>query len=191
MWRLYCHTYGKPPSKKRLCHTTSLFCENCGFQKEFYTSKKQAKSFEVNRRLVYSMRSLGKGHSGAKKFRSLMNMPSPPTARAYSSSAKAIGKHIRSIAQKSMENVAKEIRKSVGESDIVNCAVSCDGTWQKRGFTSKNGCMTVISMDSGKVLDTEALSQSCKQCQQHENLDKESTEYRTWWADHNFKCKAN
>ena len=42
-----------------------------------FTSKKRTLSYEVNRRLVYSMRSIGKGYSGAKKFCTLMNMPAP------------------------------------------------------------------------------------------------------------------
>lgn len=36
-----------------------LSCENCGWKHSFYTSKQQGKSFEANRRLVYSMRTLG------------------------------------------------------------------------------------------------------------------------------------
>ena len=57
-----------------------LFCENCGWRSEFHSSKKQTQSFEVNRRLVYTMRSLAKGHGGAKKFCTLMNMPPPSAA---------------------------------------------------------------------------------------------------------------
>ena len=45
-------------------------------------------------------------------------------------------------------------------------------------------------MDTGKVLDVEALSQGCKQCERHEHLDKTSLEYQTWKTDHT-KCKAN
>ena len=52
-----------------------------------------------------------------------------------------------------------------------------------------------MSIDTGKVLDTEASSRCCKQCQQHSHLDKESEEYRLWKADHtnwkaNFKGSA-
>ncbi|XP_032242888.2 uncharacterized protein LOC116621099 [Nematostella vectensis] len=179
--------------RKGCASSLRLLCSSCGWKTEFFTSKKQAKSYEVNRHLVYSMRSLGKGHSGAKRFCTLMNMPPPPTARAYSKNSKTISKHIKAIASETMKRAAIEIKdqKAASADDIVNCGVSCDGTWQKRGFCSKNGCVTVISMDNGKVLDTEALSQSCKQCQQHPNLDKESIAYKTWWAEHSFKCNAN
>ena len=73
---------------------------------------------------------------------------------------------------------------------LVNCPVSCDGTWQKRGFSSQNGCVSVISIDTGKVLDLEAMSKASKQCQLHSHLDKDSGEYQLWRADHN-NCTAN
>ena len=67
-----------------------IFCNNCGWKTEEYSSKKQTQSFEVNRRLVYAMRSLGKGHSGAKKFCILMNMPPPSAAKPFSKSSRTI-----------------------------------------------------------------------------------------------------
>ena len=46
-----------------------------------YTSKPAGKNgFEVNKRVVYSMRSGGQGYSGIQKFCPLMNMPKPMTA---------------------------------------------------------------------------------------------------------------
>ena len=30
-------------------------------------------------------------------------------------------------------------------------------TWQRRGFCSLNGCVTAISMDTGKILEVEPL----------------------------------
>ena len=83
--------------------------------------------------------------------------------------------------------------KSQGTSSAtgpVNCGISWDSTWQKRGYSSRNGCVTVISVDIGRVLHVEALSQGCKQCERHEHLDKASLEYQTWRAEHT-KCKAN
>ncbi|GBM74674.1 hypothetical protein AVEN_58515-1 [Araneus ventricosus] len=45
-----------------------------------------------------------------------------------------------------------------------SCGVSVEGTWQKRGYMSLNGCVSAISIDSGKVLDVEAISQYCEMC---------------------------
>ncbi|GFU87140.1 hypothetical protein TNCV_4927881, partial [Trichonephila clavipes] len=34
-------------------------------------------------------------------------------------------------------------------------------TWQRRGYTSMNGCVAAISVDTGKVLDIEVMSFYC------------------------------
>ena len=68
----------------------SLTCSSCGYSEEFYTSKKAGHCFEVNRRMVYGMRSIGCGLSEMKKFCSTMDMPPPVNPRAYSYHTKAI-----------------------------------------------------------------------------------------------------
>ena len=170
----------------------SFFVKTCGWKQEFSSSKKQGKGFEVNRRLVYSMRSLGKGHSGAKKFCTLMSMPPPLVKCAYRKESRTIAKKIKGIAENNMAEAATEIRNSESTrgNDVVNCGVSCDGTWQKRGFTSLNGCVAVLSIESGKVLDAEALTKVWKQCQLNSHLDKGSEEYCRWKADY-ANCNAN
>ncbi len=45
-------------------------------------------------------------------------------------------------------------------------------------------------METGKVLDVEALSSHCKECKCYEKLEKNSQEYREWKAKHS-NCKAN
>ena len=181
--------------RKGCAPSLRLLCENCGWKHSFYTSKQQVKSFEVSRRLVYSMRTIGKGHTGAKKFCTLMNMPPPPASKNYTKISSVITTCTRSIAKDSMSKAAKEVRKLKGQNDSnetepVDCGVSCHGTWQKRGFSSRNGCVTAISIDTGKVLDVEAFSQACKQCELHEHLDKNNEKYQRWRADRNV-CKAN
>lgn len=102
------------------------------------------------------MRILGKGDTSAKKFCTLMNMPHPPAAKNYTKILSVITTCVRSIAKDSMSQEAEELRYLKGQNDsneteTVDCGVSCDGTWQKRGFSSRNGCVTAIS-DTGKVL---------------------------------------
>lgn len=43
-----------------------LWCSSCGWKKEFYTSKLTKNFYEVNRRIVYAMRSIGCGLAKAK-----------------------------------------------------------------------------------------------------------------------------
>ena len=48
--------------------------------------------------------------------------------------------------------------------DVVDAAVSFDGTWAKRGFTSLTGVVFVVSVDTGEVLDYHVLSKACQKC---------------------------
>jgi hypothetical protein len=75
-----------------------------------------------------------------------------------------------------------------GEDDI---AVTVDGTWMRRGHVSKFGATSVISVDNGKVLDTEVCSKFCHACSQHSKDDKKSTEYKEWYAKHKSNCAVN
>ena len=68
-----------------------------------------------------------------------------------------------------MINSEKEIRLLKGDvNGFSNCGVSCDRTWRKRGHSSLNGCVAVLSIDTGKCLDIEVLSKVCRACQRHE-----------------------
>ena len=48
-----------------------------------------------------------------------------------------------------MLHAAQEI-KGDDKDPMCNIAVSCDGTWQKRGYSSLNGIVTVVSVETGK-----------------------------------------
>jgi len=47
---------------------------------------------------------------------------------------------------------------------ICDVGVSVDGTWQRRGFSSLNGAVAVLSIDTGKVLDVDIMSRYCQGC---------------------------
>ena len=66
----------------------------------------------MNRRFVYMMRSLGKGHSGAKKFCALVNMPPPLSQKAYWKTSRTIKDNIKTFAKHSMADAAHEMRMS-------------------------------------------------------------------------------
>ena len=50
------------------------------------------------------------------------------------------------------------------KNDVEDIAVSCDGTWQRRGFSSLNGVVTVIASDTGKCVDYRVKSKQCTSC---------------------------
>ncbi|GFU72763.1 uncharacterized protein TNCV_3686951 [Trichonephila clavipes] len=67
------------------------------------------------------------------------------------------------------DNFSVDTQSSVNEAVIENehnknIAIALDGTWQKRGHTSKNGVVTATSLDNGKVIDFECLSKYCFEC---------------------------
>ncbi|GFT40151.1 uncharacterized protein TNCV_782751 [Trichonephila clavipes] len=58
--------------------------------------------------------------------------------------------------------MAEAVREAVDENDGKrDLAVAVDGSWQKRGFSSKNVLVTVTSVDTGKFIDVEVFSKHC------------------------------
>ncbi|GFU29883.1 uncharacterized protein NPIL_300571 [Nephila pilipes] len=99
------------------------------------------------------MRCIGKGAESAVMFCGIMNLP-PPTKFNNNLLQAA-----RETCEESMaEAVHEAVEENEGGRDI---AVAVDGSWQKRGFSSKNGVVTVTSVDTGKVIDVKILSKHC------------------------------
>ncbi|XP_064470221.1 uncharacterized protein LOC135384970 [Ornithodoros turicata] len=89
-----------------------------------------------------------------------------------------------------MRRAAEEVKlsKQPGNDGFVECGVSVDGTWQKRGYSSLNGCVTALSIETGKVLDLEVMSSFCNTCRKLERLP-EDTEERLELEPH--QCSSN
>ena len=60
----------------------------------------------------------------------------------------------------------------------------------RRGYQSLDGCVTAISMDTGKVLEVEVMSRNCKQCEVFNKIDHTSEKFLNW-KDKHVNCKAN
>lgn len=148
----------KPSLRKGLAVKLILFCKHCGFEKDFYSSKKTtSNAFDVNVRCVYGLRSVGKGKAAAETLCAVMDLPKPPSRFQYYN--KIISKAAEETAESSMIEAARgAVIENDGSIDIAACF---DGSWQKRGHTSLNGVFTVTSMDTGKVLDCVCLSKYC------------------------------
>ncbi|GFV79663.1 uncharacterized protein TNCV_1724881 [Trichonephila clavipes] len=70
---------------------------------------------------------------------------------------------------------------------------SVDGTWQRRGYFSMNGCVAALSVDTGKVVDIEIMSSYCPTFRKISKMPR-SIESETFAADHvchsNFQSSA-
>ena len=75
--------------------------------------------------------------------------------------------------------------KDPNDDTVIDTAVSCDGSWQKRGYSSLNYVVTVISMDNGEILDIEPLTRTCKSCLLHEKLKtSDPKRFKEWKINH-------
>ena len=45
---------------------------------------------------------------------------------------------------------------------VVDTGASFDGTWHRRGYSSLNGTVAAVSIDTGRVLDVHAMSRYCQ-----------------------------
>ena len=100
---------------------------NCGFLENFYTSKECGKSYDINRRIIYSMRSCGQGFSSIEKFTALMNMPKPMTKKNYNAAVELMSEATSDIANQTMINAANEIKGDNMDNVPVDTAISNDG----------------------------------------------------------------
>lgn len=90
-----------------------------------------------------------------------MNLPPPITQKAYNQHLveieKLCKKHaenlIKDPADRQREKVGRERPDDIGSNGVAEVAVTVDGTWQRRGHSSKIGVILVISVDTGEVLD--------------------------------------
>ena len=166
------------------------------FRHEFYTSKASGKDFDINKRLVYTLRALDQGHAGLEKFTALMNMPKPMTANNYDKLVSNISTVAKVVADETMEDAVNDIREvaKADENTIVNTGIACDGSWQQRGYASLNGVVTTISLENGKVIDVEPMGKNCKACCLKEQLKQTDPEaYANWRNSHicNFNYKGS
>ena len=71
------------------------------------------------------------------------------------------------------------IEPGSSEGDIVDCQVSIDGSWHKRGLSSVNGFVSAISTENKKVIDYQVFSKFCKGYLIWEQK-KGTKEYNSW-----------
>ena len=77
----------------------------------------------------------------------------------------------KNVVEQTISDDCDECRGNAPLDNIIT-AESGDVTWQKRGHSSFNRVMTVISTDSRKILDIEAMSKTCKTCKLHQYFKK-------------------
>ena len=165
-----------------------LTCKNGGYSKEFYTSVSNDNSFEINVRTVYSMRACGQAYAGLEKLTSLMNLPKPMTANNYGKIVNRLNVVAKEVANEIIRDASEYLlskSKDTNDDTFIDTAVSCDGSWQKRVYSSLNG---VILIYNGKILDIEPMTRTCKSSLLHEKLkNSDSKRFEEWKLKHVYK----
>ncbi|GFV90728.1 uncharacterized protein TNCV_2224441 [Trichonephila clavipes] len=113
-----------------------ICCEFCGLIQPLLNTrftntvvnKKDTKVYEVNTRLAYAMRSVGKGEAAAKVFCGVMNLPPPP--KRFYESLHALNNATEKVAKVSMALAAAETlsfnNDSVSAISKCSCGYRCD-----------------------------------------------------------------
>ncbi|XP_072180863.1 uncharacterized protein [Diadema setosum] len=182
-----------------LCSTLVLQCSVCKTEHSFKTSANVAEgagqSAEINRRSVIAAVEVGLGREGLADFCSYMNLPSPVNSKSFQEHLNNLKSQSEATAEQQMTEAAGRVRAHIVEEnpelageEVLDVAVSYDGTWHKRGFVSNHGVGVVISMDTGEVLDREVLSKDCRECKLRDGWDRDTEEFRKWWDGHKDNC---
>lgn len=149
--------------RKGIVSHLTLSCKKCSAVATTMTSKMANNNlYENNIRLVYGLRSIGKGMEAGKLLCALLDIPNPPAK--FMTYNNIIGTAVAEVCNISMKEAAEEALNESDDSESGDICACFDGSWQKRGHTSLNGVVTCTSFDTGKVLDVEILSKYCKTC---------------------------
>ena len=191
----------KSDQTKRMGLSNNLIWEcdnlNCSLKTEMNTSKlcTDSKVPEINRALVLGMRTLGKGREAAAKLCAALDLPAPVSKPSYSNHIKKIESLTKPVLDMELANAAERVRtykienEDHSDSEMIECGVTVDGTWLNRGVSSRHGFVSVISVDTGEVLDYHYMCSVCPDCETWE--DKTSQEYLELFVEHEPKCKLN
>ena len=179
--------YAVTESNSGLFSKLSFSCVSC---KDVFMLNNSKENLNV--RFQLSMYSIGCHYEQGKKFLGNMNMPPPVSTTRTNQFRKRILKATASVATDCMKQAALELKASASPSTS-EVTVSCDGTWQRRGFVSKNGVSTVLSVcpqGPPKVIDTYTSSNYCDSCsKKQKKLTPE--EFLIWKQEHSADCDQN
>ncbi|GFV26313.1 uncharacterized protein TNCV_4029561 [Trichonephila clavipes] len=134
------------------------------------------------------MRQIGKCFSAGFKLCGTLNLPRL-SKTAYTNHENKLMLVNSEVSELSMQKAASELLVlHPTKNKIVECDISFDGTWERRCYSSMNGCVATLSVDTGKVLDIEIMSSYCPTCRKISKIPR-SIESETFAADH--VCHSN
>lgn len=179
--------------KEGLGFEIQLKCDSCS-PRYVPSCEKIGRSYEINSRFIFVMRSLGIGQAGCNKFCGLMDLTCNFLSKpSYLEAMQKICDSVKTTAAQFLYFAAQEEKRATfknTQSD--NLTVSGDGTWMKQGFSSLFGVTSMIGYWTGKVIDIFVSSLYCNLCKLWQNK-LNTCEFESWHEEHveNNECQAN
>ena len=180
-------------SREGLGSAFLLECQNKECMESLsFSSSPKSRFYDVNRRSVLAMRRIGRGYTSMQKFCGIMNLPPPLRERHFQRHQRALQQAATVVATRSMNIAAEELLQEQSDGEV---AVTFDGTWQRRGFSSLNGVFVCISWSTGRVLDFHVSSKFCHRCtsinSRLESSAVSKQEYEKLMEEHKESCTVN
>ena len=125
-------------------------------------------------------------------------VPPVPAKTMPTNTLNRVAECSKRTALNSMKQAAIDVHSSEGAIEstitgVINCTVSFDSSWHRRGHYSNQGLAGVIEAYNGKVLDYVLYDRVCYQCSKwnQERKENEPDEYTSFWNTHKDFCTSN
>ncbi|XP_070546509.1 uncharacterized protein [Ptychodera flava] len=186
-------THGWGSHFKMACSNSD--CSTRHIESAFPSSQKNGRYFQINRKMVLGLRAIGRGRRASEKFCSFIGLPPPLSSNAFREHVQELANKSEDVTEDLLQQAVAEVRQLVlgeepDEGQTVDVAVSVDGSWVSRSFCSLFGFVSVISMETGKVLDRHISSTYCRECRKMEDAPRDIN-YMKWFIEHEPNCKIN
>lgn len=146
-------------------------CKNtiCQHLNTIPTGKRHGKIWDANTKLATGMMHSGIGPSQVNALLSSLNIPTVST-RTLQNRQNELGTVMEKVAEDTKRSsLHEEIQATLESEGTDGLTVSVDAGWQKRGsgrsFDSLSGHCSMIGSHTGKIIDYEVRSKSCRICE--------------------------
>ena len=148
--------------------------------------------------------------AACSRLTAVLNLDKPISKKAWTKHARSIAentnkRNIQEIYRKKGSCKSQDVLKNTGsitfdpladmEKKNIEIALSVDGSWGSRGWTSQNRIVDVCFEETGKMQDVLIKSALCRQCskmkEEKEPGDASYIDYLEWYAKQEFECLKN
>ena len=111
-----------------------------------------------------AMRAIGQRQTCLQSFCGPMDILPPVVAHSYKQFNKQLAQHSKEVAASNMLAASAHLDHLHGAKsiDIIDVAVTCDGTWSNCSITATHGVVAFIALETGRVLDFEIKSNAAQ-----------------------------